>query len=166
MCSHKVRRSLFMAGLFGTVLCFSGMAEAQSVKYTGSSPALDFGNVNVCPAGATTPAPCSKKLTLTYQVTSSGTLGTPKVVTGGVVGLDFTLSSSTCTGAVSEGNTCTVSATFTPRFTGSRPGAVLITDGSGAVLTTTLIYGLGIGPQLVFSPGTLVAVPCSICEGP
>ena len=74
----------------------------------------------------------------------SETLGTPKVLTGGAPNLDFTLASgSTCTGASSAGATCTVNVTFAPLAAGTRNGSVEITDGSGNVLATTLIYGFG-----------------------
>jgi hypothetical protein len=133
--------------------------HGQTVTYTGTSPALNFGSVNVCPSGATSPAPCSATLTLTYNVTASGTLGTPKVVTVGAPNLDYTLASgSTCVGAVAQGNTCAVNVTLAPRYAGQRKGAVQIVDGSGKVLATTLIYGIGVAPQIAFDPATQTTV--------
>ncbi len=118
---------------------------------------VNFGGVNICPAGQMTPAPCSETLTLNFNVTASGTLGTPKVLTGGAPNLDFTVASgSTCTGAFSAAATCTVNVTFAPLAAGKRNGSVEITDGSGNVLTTTLIYGFGFGqtmPTIDFSQG-------------
>jgi hypothetical protein len=135
-------------------------AHAQAVTFAGTTPSVNFGKVNVCVAGKDIPGPCSAMLTLTYKVTSSGTLGTPEVVTGGQPNLDFTLASgSTCTGSVTVGTTCVVKATFTPKYPGQRPGGVLITDGSGKVLATTLIYGFGIGAQIEF--GSPVSTPIS-----
>ena len=120
---------------------------------------LGFGSANVCPAGQTTPAPCSKTLTLSYNVTAGGALGTPQVLTQGAPSLDFTLASgSTCTGAVTSGSTCTVDVTFTPTAPGTRAGAVQITDGSGNVLAATAIYGLGQAPAIAYSPSTQAAV--------
>ncbi len=87
---------------------------------------------------------CSETLTLNYDVNASGTLGTPKVLTGGAPKLDFTLSSgSTCTGAVTAGTTCTVNVTFAPLILGVRNGSVEIVDGSGNVLNTTSLQGFG-----------------------
>ena len=55
--------------------------------------AVNFGNVNVCPAGQTTPAPCSQTLTLNYNVErDTRPLAQPTVVTQGAPNLDFTLS--------------------------------------------------------------------------
>lgn len=116
--------------------------------YTGS-PA-NFGNVNICQGAKTAPAPCSKTLTLNYKVTASGTLGTPRVLTVGALGGDFTSVSSTCNGSMSAGSTCVVQVIFAPKFPGLRPGAVEITDGSGKVVTATLIRGMGLGPQISF----------------
>jgi hypothetical protein len=106
---------------------------------------FDFGRANICAPGHTMPAPCSQTMKLSYNVTASGTLGTPQVLTGGAPNLDFTLTSgSTCTGAVTEGSTCTVYVTFAPLATGVRNGAVEIINSSGTVLATTPIYGVGV----------------------
>jgi hypothetical protein len=152
--SCVVRRWIPFSSIFAIVLSLSSGLQAQSLKYTGSTPALNFGSVNLCSPGATTPAPCSETLTLTYSVTDSGTLGTPKVLTYGTAGLDFTLATgSTCTGAVTQGNTCTVKVTFDPLYAGLRNGGVQLVNASGTVKTTTLIYGIGNGPQIAFGPG-------------
>jgi len=140
--------------LSATLLCLSPIAlSAQSVTFAGARPSVGFGNVNLCAAGKTTPAPCSRTMTLTYNVTASGTLGAPKVVTQGAPNLDFTQASgSTCVGSVTAGSTCAVNVTFAPLYAGSRPGAVLLTGDTGKVLATTPIYGFGIGPQIGFAP--------------
>jgi len=118
---------------------------------------VNFGGVNVCPSGKTTPSPCSETLTLTYNVTASGRLGTPLALTTGAADLDYRLASgSTCSGSVVKGNTCSVNVTFAPIAPGAREGAVEIVDGSGNTLATTYIYGTGIGPAVAFSPGALI----------
>jgi streptogramin lyase len=103
---------------------------------------VNFGSINVCAPRASAPAPCRETLTLKYNVTASGTLGTPAVLTGGALDFPFTLApGSTCTGAVLAGSTCTVNVKFKPGFAGERDGVVQITDASGKVLATTLVYG-------------------------
>jgi sugar lactone lactonase YvrE len=120
---------------------------------------VNFPALNVCAAGQTTPTPCSQTITLNYNVTASGTLRTPIVVTQGAQNLDFTLAGgSTCTSAVTAGSTCTVNVTFAPRFAGLRTGAVRIVDASGNVLATTLVYGIGQGPQIGFDPAPQTTV--------
>jgi hypothetical protein len=138
------------------------MLHAQAVTITGISPSVNFGSVNLCAAGKTTPAPCSTTQTLTYKVTESGTLGATKVVTGGVPNLDFILAEgSTCTGSVTQGEGCVVKVNFTPKYVGLRPGAVQIVDATNTVLVTTFVYGLGVGAQIGFDFGTPVVLPQS-----
>ncbi len=158
------RPYLSLSVLLGGVLLpgVPGMLHAQAVTFTGTAPSVDFGKVNLCAGGKTTPAPCSETLTLTYKVTAGGTLGPVRVVTGGVPDLDFTLAGgSTCTGSVTQGESCIVKATFTPRYVGLRPGAVQIVDASNTVLATTFLLGLGEGPQIGFDLGTPIALPLS-----
>jgi hypothetical protein len=148
---------------------FPAMLSAQSVSFAGGTPSVNFGNANLCATGDTTPAPCSKALTLNYNVTGSGTLGPIKVVTGGASNLDFTLASgSTCTGAVTQGSVCTVNVQFAPKYPGWRAGAVHITNESGTVLATTFINGFGVGPQVGFNPGNEVPLSfqgVDFCQG-
>jgi sugar lactone lactonase YvrE len=117
--------------------------------------AIDFGSANVCPSGQTTPAPCSNTLALTYNVNADTPLSsTPAVLTQGAPNLDFTLASgNTCTGALTAGSTCTLRATFAPGAPGSRQGAVQLSDSSGNLLVTTMLYGTGQGPAIAFGPG-------------
>jgi len=111
---------------------------------------VDFGSLNLCSSGA--PAPCSETASLHYNVTAGGTLGTPKVLTGGAPNLDFTLArGSTCTGAVMANSPCSVHVTFRPQAAGVRNGTVEITNSSGAVLATTAISGFGGTPNVRLS---------------
>jgi hypothetical protein len=140
----------------------SDKLRAQSVTFTEASPSVKFSRVNLCAPGKTTPAPCSQTLTLTYRITASGTLGGTKVVTGGVPNLDFTMAEgSTCTGSITQGESCVVKVTFAPKYIGLRSGAVKIVDASNTVLATTFIYGFGDGPQIGFDLGTPIAIPLS-----
>jgi large repetitive protein len=117
------------------------------------------GSANVCPAGKSTPAPCNQTATLNYMIDNSTTIGSVNVVTQGAPNLDFTLSSTTCTGAVTAGSTCTAKVTFAPIAPGQRAGAVQLTDNSGNVLASTLLYGLGQAPALAYGSGTQSTVP-------
>ncbi len=145
-----------LALLAGILLCFAPtIAHAQSVTFAGTN-SVNFGAMNICPEGQTTPAPCSAAMTLKFNVTASGTLGTPQALTMGAPNLDFTLASgSTCTGSVTAGNDCTVNVNFAPRFAGGRKGGVQVVDASGNVLADVPVYGIGNGPQITFQPGSL-----------
>ena len=106
---------------------------------------VNFGGANVCAPGATTPAPCSQTLTLTYNVNADTTLGEPQVATGPLKYLDFNRASgSTCIGAVTAGTTCTVNVTFAPLAAGFRHGSVSLPDGSGQGIATVELSGFGI----------------------
>jgi len=135
------------------------------VTVNGSSPvveihlrAVNLGSANICAAEQTTPAPCSQTVTLNYNVNAPTTFGTIRVVTQGAPNLDFTMNSSTCTSTQSSGSSCMVVVTFAPRAPGVRMGAVQLTDSTGNVLVTTMAYGQGLGPAIVFGPGTQTTV--------
>jgi sugar lactone lactonase YvrE len=122
------------------------------VAATASAPAAtNFGPIPVGTASS------SESITFTFL--TAGVIGSPVVVTQGATGLDFAdATTGTCdtngTGYVySAAATCTVNVILTPRYPGTRYGAVLLEDGSGNVLATAYIYGTGTGPQVAFNPG-------------
>lgn len=93
------------------------------------------------------------------KVQSGGTLGTIAVLTQGKAGLDFTLSSGCTKGILySAGQTCTVSVQFAPLYPGLRQGAIELLDGSGNLMATELVNGIGQGPLSVMEPGELTTV--------
>ncbi len=143
----------------GQVVEFGGVGSSLfSDTWVWGSPG-NFGNVNVCPSGQTTPAPCSNTLALTYNIGATTTFGTTQVVTQGTANLDFTLGTgSTCTGTVSSGGTCTVNVKFAPISPGLRMGAVQLFDSSGTLLVSTPIYGDGQGPVVAFGLGSQTTV--------
>jgi sugar lactone lactonase YvrE len=120
-----------------------GVAELQ----LGS---VNFGNVDVCPAGQTGP-PCSSTITLTYNVANGTTIGAVNILTAGAKNLDFQAetnddSDTLCsTQTNNSATTCTVDVTLAPLATGLRNGTVQILDGIGNILATTNIYGTGVG---------------------
>jgi sugar lactone lactonase YvrE len=114
------------------------------------------------PASISTGSP--QTLTVTFTFNDEGETGDPQaaqVYTQGATSLDFTLAGGggTCEeGAPSfyeEGDTCTVTVTFTPTASGPRYGSAEILDPDGNALGTLLLFGIGTGPQVTFSPGTL-----------
>ncbi len=108
---------------------------------------VNFGSANVCPAGQTTPAPCSNTITLTYNVAAGTTIGGVNILTAGAKDLDFQAeandtSTTLCsTQTYSSPTTCTVNVTFAPLAHGLRNGTVQIVDGGSNILATTPIYG-------------------------
>ena len=121
-----------------------------------------FGNVNVCPSGQSTPAPCSQNLAINFNIPVTSTLGATQVVTQGISGLDFALAGgSTCTGSLTAGSSCTVNVTFTPLAPGLRMGAVTLYDNTGNPVASSPIYGIGQAPLAVFGPGTQSTLPAN-----
>ncbi len=118
--------------------------------YTAQS-AYNFGAINL---GGTT----STSITMTFSATQ--TVGSTAVVTQGAQGLDFTnAGGGTCdtngSHVYNAGDTCTVNVMFTPKYVGTRYGAAQLLDTSGKLLASALLYGTGVGPQLVF-PGNAI----------
>ncbi len=148
-----------LAVLTGVVACFYPHSlTAQTLTFTGATSSVDFGTANLCKPGGFNPSPCGKTITLDYKVTAGGTLGTPKALTLGTPDRDFTVSNgTTCLGGVTAGETCSVNVTFTPLLPGTRPGGVQLVNFQGKVVATTFIYGEGTGPQIGFTPGTVIA---------
>ena len=107
----------------------------------------NFGAVNT---GTTSPVQ-----KFTYAFGSTVTLGSIAVLTQGATGLDFAdAGSDTCTPntAYTYGQSCTVNVTFTPKFPGTRYGALVLYDTNGDAIGTAYLQGAGVGPQLGFLP--------------
>jgi streptogramin lyase len=142
---------------------FVGDSGNSAVKEI-QAQSVNFGTANVCPSGQTTPAPCSKILTLNFYVARGTTIGSVKFFTSGAANLDFQAeandrSKTLCFAQTyASATTCTLDVTFAPLAPGERKGAVQILDGSGNVLANTYIYGIGTGPAVAFSPSNTVTL--------
>lgn len=98
-------------------------------------------------------------VTVAFQ--NSGTLAEIRVLSEGVANSDFILNAagSCVTGTTfTWPATCTASVTFQPKAPGVRHGAVVLLDGSGAVLGIETLFGVGKGSIQVFSPATIVTI--------
>lgn len=126
---------------------------------TASFAQQNFGSINVCPPGQSTPAPCSTSIPVTINVPTTTLIGAIQVVTQGASGLDFSQASGgTCTGIIAGGSACTVNVNFAPLAPGLRMGAVELYDSSGTLIVTAPVYGIGKAPAAVFSPSTPIPV--------
>src|SRR5260370_16508773 len=83
--------------------------------------------------------------TATVTIQSPGNLASVQVVTQGVTNLDFTFSgTNTCIpGPYVQGQTCTVSVSFAPRYPGLRSGAITLVADDGHVMATQYLSGFG-----------------------
>ena len=128
-----------------------------SVNVTASFGQQSAGSVNVCSSGS--PAPCTGSIPVTFNFTATTTIASIKVLTQGDTTLDFQQATGgTCIGTITAGNSCIVNVNFVPRAPGLRMGAVQLLDGSGNVLASQMISGIGQGPAISFNPATQVTV--------
>lgn len=115
-----------------------------------STISANFGSVNTCSSH------CGETITLTYAVTASGNLGEIGTLNQGSsqTGLDFDLVTTTCPSSLTAGSTCTISVNFSPKYSGLRSGVLQITRPDGSLAASTMLHGVGQGPQIAFDPAT------------
>jgi sugar lactone lactonase YvrE len=105
-----------------------------------------------------------------FTFATAGSLGGTAVLTQGASGLDFANSraKTTCKKGTSynQGDSCAIYVTFTPEFPGPRYGAALLEDGSGNVLATAYLEGMGSAPQVAFPPGMESSLPLQSINPP
>lgn len=99
----------------------------------------------------------SASVSLPFTIGANTTVGSIAVLTNGIAGKDFAQATgSTCTAMTYNMTTnCMVNLSFTPLVTGLRRGAVVFYSGASktsTVLATVPVFGVGTGPQVVFSP--------------
>jgi sugar lactone lactonase YvrE len=112
-------------------------------------PGANFGQV---PLGTTTVA-----FPVVFTFDTAGTLGSYAVVTLGNAGMDYSdAGGGTCHASTvySAGQSCTVNVKFGPLAPGSRYGAVKLLSTTGAMLATSPLQGIGVGPQATFAVTT------------
>ena len=136
------------------VASIPGAADKAGANPLSIQPgAFDFSSISV---GSSSP-----KDTLTFTFDSGGTIGAPLVLTKGEAGRDINdAGTGTCTTngsskVYSAGDSCTIDVVFSPRYSGSREGAAVLTDASGTRIATAYLYGQGVGPQITFMPGKI-----------
>jgi sugar lactone lactonase YvrE len=122
-----------------------GFEQVLEVSTAGGN----FGQVNT---GATSPA-----IALNFSFGAATTLGWTAVLTQGATGLDFAdAGTGSCKASTpyTAGQTCTMNVTFTSKFAGTRNGAAVLYDSNGNAIATAYLHGMGVGPQVSFSPGS------------
>lgn len=136
---RKMRKLSRTIALFAAAAgIFSAVAHGQSV-------------FQPTPVGNATSAQ-----TISVMLSASGTVTSVQALTQGTPGLDFAVTSSSCSGSnLDAGDSCSVAVAFAPTAPGLRPGAVVLSSGS-TVLGVAYVHGMGLGGLGVMSPGTMV----------
>jgi len=142
---------------------YSGDSNYKPVAATASTPVTvsvvatlptnpaspNFGSVAVGKTGG--------PQSVNVLFTAAGTLSAIKVLTQGAINSSFEfVDAGTCTTGTpfSAGQSCSVDVTFTPDFSGTSMGALVLTDANGNVLGTQYIVGQGVAAQIAFDSGT------------
>jgi uncharacterized repeat protein (TIGR03803 family) len=128
----------------------STFAPAPPVQITIASILLTV------PVGTTSPY-----VTTLLTFASAGTYAKGNVLLQGAPNLDFqpvqgsTGITARCVmgQAYAAGQTCTFVFALKPARPGLRYGGITLTDASGNTLANSLIYGVGVGPMVTYSPG-------------
>lgn len=119
-----------------------GNSAVKEITPAGGS----FGSINVGGASAS-------PIQLAFEFDTAGTLGSTTVLTQGIAGLDFSdAGSGTCAAGTSYtiGQFCLMDVNFSPKAVGTRLGAGQLLDGSGDVIATGFVTGIGVAPQANF----------------
>ena len=155
----------------GSYMLIALFTPADLIDYTTATASAPLG-VSPNFGSGVIGSPSATAMTLTFTLNGAlgnGTLASPLVLTQGAPGLDFSdANTGSCTAGTnySSGVTCTVNVTFTPKYAGTRAGAVVLEDSSGTILATGYMNGTGTGPQVNFLPGTQSTVITSALNWP
>jgi sugar lactone lactonase YvrE len=117
------------------------------------SPAASFGSQNLTTTSST--------VSYNFAVVSGTTINTFNFLDRGVTSdQEFTNTGTNCImGSAYEATTsCSVEATFTPVYPGERFGAIQAMGSGTTVLGTAFLNGIGVGPQVALTPGTITTV--------
>ena len=129
-------------------------ADITSVDptYSLNRSVVDFGHIELGSSSGFS-------LTLPFSLGSTP-LGSVKVFTGGVEGLDFTAGvPTTCDGTTGANASCTVEVKFLPTAAGLRTGAVVLYDNAQSPMLTVPLSGFSDAPVAAVAPysATLIA---------
>jgi len=137
--------------------------QTVSLSGTGAGPAVSLSPVSLTfPSQAVGTSSAAQRVTL--KNTGKGTLSISSIATSG----DFS-QTNTCGSSVAASATCTIGVTFKPTATGTRTGAVKITDNASPSTQTVSLTGTGGGskgvkftpPALTFPAQTVGSTSCA-----
>ena len=94
---------------------------------------------------------------INITIQTAGTLASIRVLTQGSPNLDFTPTGlGTCVaGSYVQGQMCSVSVSFAPKYPGLRVGAVVLVDTNGHFMADQSLSGTGTGSLSVMAPGEI-----------
>ena len=152
----------YISTLNGAVLTYTGAGtvvvqadQLGNAAYSAAAAVQDSVTVTVLTSPVGTPVP----VTTTVVFTVAGALGAPFFETQGALDLDFRIApGGTCSvgHTYAVGDACSVSMLFNPTAPGLRLGGVDLVEqaSAGILLGASDLYGMGMGPEVTWSPGT------------
>ena len=111
---------------------------------------------NSAPLGTTVVGTPTAATTVTFSFNTGETPGSIVIQESGAATPDFTIASGgTCKAgtAVAAGSSCSVNLTLSPHAAGSVSAKLLMLDGSGNLLASMPLSGVGSGPAIQLLPG-------------
>ncbi len=155
-CTATVSTAGLAPGTYSAYSRYDGDANYTASPTTG--PAMTTITVVASSSSPVAPTPVgssSANGTSTIVFTMAGTATAPTVTTLGSTVKDYQLVSTTCpTGAVTVGQSCTVTYSFTPTQVGPRPGAVAVYDSNGTILGIQYLNSVGQGAVVDYQTTT------------
>src|SRR5207249_4454538 len=121
-----------------------------SFTTTGGSP------VTLSPSSLSFPSQLVNTTSAVQTVTLTNTGTAALSVTSIVASGDF-MQTNTCGTSVAAGANCAISVTFTPTATGTRTGAITITDNAAGSPQSANLTGTGAAPGVSLSPSSLTS---------
>jgi phospholipase C len=148
-CSVPITFTPTAAGLrTGTLtVTDSDPSSPQTVTLSGIGTYVTFSS-STLNFGTALQGKSSSKMSVTLTNNAVGPLSITSITISG----DYT-QTNTCGASVAANSSCKITVTFTPSTTGTRYGAVTITDGDGA--SPQVVNLTGIGTQISLSPPSL-----------
>jgi hypothetical protein len=146
----RFRRMQLGSFLLALACLLSPIVVQAQVNFNGKQPSVNVGSQPVGSSSAT--------VSLPFTIEAGTKVGSIAVLTTGIADQDFfAANKSTCKATTyATATDCVVNVSFTPLATGLRRGAVVFYSrgkNTGTVLATVPVFGVGIGPQVVFGPG-------------
>jgi hypothetical protein len=127
----------------------SGSPHTVALAGTGGAPVASLNptslNFGAQPVGTT-----SATQTITLSNTGNDAMAISSITSSG----DFA-ETNACGATLAAGANCSISVTFTPATTGSRPGLITITDNASGSPQNVSLTGTGTAPSATLSPASL-----------
>ena len=140
---------------YGVAFGPNGLLYVIDDNQTGLDELMPYtANFGSVPVGTTTAL-----LPLTFTFTGAGVFYGDNTLVQGGLGLEFEIrydGAGSCTPdqTYNVGDTCTVAVEFTPTAIGPRYGVAVLQDAVSNTIATAPLFGIGTGPEVIFSPGT------------